>query len=123
MGIIVNVMIFHVQEKMIMFVRVYKNSLEKFDLICLYSGPDHGLCGCDKRCKCQEDWTGDDCSCTTKNDSCLVNNVKKKDFPSFIVIKIVFIRLFVIIKVYVNVVDVNVIKILDILGQLVKIVQ
>ncbi len=45
-------------------------------------GPDHGICGCDKRCKCQEDWTGDDCSCTTKNDSCLVNNVNKNRFFS-----------------------------------------
>jgi hypothetical protein len=44
----------------------------------MYLGPDHGICGCDKRCKCQENWTGDDCSCTTKNDSCLVNNVKKQ---------------------------------------------
>ncbi|CAF0847282.1 unnamed protein product [Adineta ricciae] len=44
----------------------------KNDLVC--SGPEHGLCGCDKRCKCREEWTGDDCSCTTKTDGCLVNN-------------------------------------------------
>ncbi|CAF3376669.1 unnamed protein product [Rotaria socialis] len=44
----------------------------KNDLVC--SGQGHGICGCDKRCKCQEGWTGDDCSCTTKTDSCLVNN-------------------------------------------------
>ena len=51
----------------------------------MYLGPDHGMCDCDKRCKCREAWTGDDCSCTTKNDTCLVNNVKHKnklqDFP------------------------------------------
>jgi hypothetical protein len=83
MVIIVNVMIFHVQEKMILFVRVKKNPC-KDSIECIYMnlGPDHGICGCDKRCKCQEDWTGDDCSCTTKNDSCLVNNVNKNRFFS-----------------------------------------
>ncbi|CAF4396183.1 unnamed protein product, partial [Adineta steineri] len=45
----------------------------KNDLIC--SGADHGICTCDKRCKCKEGWTGDDCSCTTKTDTCRVNNV------------------------------------------------
>ncbi|CAF0798067.1 unnamed protein product [Adineta steineri] len=44
----------------------------KNDLIC--SGADHGICTCDKRCKCKEGWTGDDCSCTTKTDTCRVNN-------------------------------------------------
>lgn len=77
MVIIVNVMIFHVQEKMISFVRVTTNHSLDF-LESSYLGPDHGICGCDKRCKCQGDWTGDDCSCTTKNDSCLVNNVRKE---------------------------------------------
>lgn len=86
MVIIVNVMIFHVQEKMILFVRVKKNKIIVIEYIYICLGSDHGICGCDKRCKCQEGWTGDDCSCTTKNDSCLVNNVKKKKkipvFPS-----------------------------------------
>jgi hypothetical protein len=89
----------------------------------MYLGPDHGICGCDKRCKCQEDWTGDDCSCTTKNDSCLVNNVKQKNKEIFPINKMISFRQFVTIKVYVNVVDVNVIKILVILVLLVKIVQ
>jgi hypothetical protein len=84
MVIIANVMIFHVQEKMILFVRVYKIQLFSEILFKeIYSGPDHGICGCDKRCKCQEDWTGDDCSCTTKTDSCLVNNVKQKKRKCF----------------------------------------
>ncbi len=36
MVITVNAMIFHVQEKMIMFVRVYKNRFKKFNLIFIY---------------------------------------------------------------------------------------
>jgi len=76
--IIANAMIFHVQEKTISFVQVEKRS--RFFLCLLFEmnlGSDHGLCACDKQCKCYKDWTGDDCSCTTKNDTCLVNNVRR----------------------------------------------
>ena len=79
MVIIVNVMIFHVQEKMILFVRVWFSFVflcRKFIRFNMCKGPDHGICGCDKRCQCRIGWTGDDCSCTTNTDTCLVNNVK-----------------------------------------------
>jgi protocadherin alpha len=52
-------------------------SFEKFNSFYPYLGPNHGVCGCDKRCQCNEGWTGDDCSCTTKTDSCLVNKVNR----------------------------------------------
>ena len=92
-------------------------------LLCLFNhlGPEHGLCGCDKRCKCREGWTGDDCSCTTKTDGCLVNNVIANLLLAFST-HFSFIRLFVTIKVFVNVADANVTKIRVILGPLVKIV-
>ncbi|CAF0786166.1 unnamed protein product [Didymodactylos carnosus] len=44
----------------------------KNDSVC--SGPDHGECDCGKRCKCHAGWTGEDCSCTTNNSTCLTKN-------------------------------------------------
>lgn len=41
----------------------------------LCGGPSQGFCDCGE-CKCEEDWTGPDCNCFTKNDSCLAPNGK-----------------------------------------------
>lgn len=40
-------------------------------------GADHGIYACDQRCKCRKNWSGDDCSCTAKNETCLGNNVSR----------------------------------------------
>ena len=35
----------------------------------LCSGKEHGICKCGQ-CKCNKDWTGDDCGCETATDKC-----------------------------------------------------
>lgn len=127
MVIFVNVTIFRVQERMISSVRV-RNDERLIKSICFFFfcdlGPDHGICGCDKRCKCRENWSGDDCSCTTRNDTCLVNNVSRSiDKRPITHSNVQSFRQFVITKAIVNVVDVNVIKIRGISVQHVKIVR
>lgn len=94
-------------------------------LVHAFPGSDHGVCDCDKQCKCREDWTGDDCSCTTKNDTCLVNNVREDSFflaATLSSYSILF-RLFVTIKVFASVDDVNATKTPDTLDPIAKIVQ
>jgi len=41
--------------------------------VSVFSGPSHGVCDCGQ-CYCTPSYTGENCGCSTRNDSCIASD-------------------------------------------------